>query len=254
MLMISGCIFDSDSDKKSDAVKKGSVSGTVVMTITRTPLSNVKVYLINKAVKADTVNYANNAKAFVDSAYTDSEGKYVIGDIAPGNYAVAPLNGDAASVLKFSIVAGSDSCEFAMNGETRTTNFIAEKVDYPGAGGSTIGIDIGVYADNTKHQITKFTISRRKWIACFPYYDFSIETTISQFPLSIYNYSYSCDRGYTAVLFTLDNYFRCTVEYRDFADNALRTQTFDIGFPLGDTPDSSEWKYVITTRTLTRSQ
>lgn len=96
---ISGCVFDTD-DGKSE-VKKGSVSGTVRMAITSQPLSGIKVYLVNANASIDTVNYAHNRRALVDSAVTDTNGKYSILNIRPGHYGFIPVNGGTAAEYGF---------------------------------------------------------------------------------------------------------------------------------------------------------
>ncbi len=251
--MISGCMFDSD-DK--DDVKKGSVSGKVTMIVTGEPVAGVKVMLVNRDAKVDTTDYSNNRAAFVDSAVTGSNGAYVIDGIKPGTYCIVPVDtgADTTATYRFTPAQDSGTYEFAMNGDTRTVDFIAEKSDYPGVENGKFQITIAIHGDRTKYQLKKFTTSRRKWIVFIPFYDFSVVTEILHTPTDIFKYSMTNDLGFTAVLATVDNYFKCVIEYTEIAGGAIRTQTFDIGFPLGNTPASSEWKYVIETGALTLVQ
>lgn len=247
--LASGCIFDSD-DGSVDA-KKGSVSGTVKMAVTGEAVPGLTVYLVNKKAVIDTAGYDNN-HVFADSATTDSEGKYSIGDIPPGEYAVAPVSRDSTTVYRFGFAAGLDSSGITVDGDAHSVNFIAEKMNHPGADGGAFTVTISLHADRQTHQFTNFTISRRKWILFIPYYDYSLSNTINSSPVDGYNFSLTCDRGFTAVLFTLDDYFRCTVEYREINGGALLSRTFEFGFPLGETPNSSKWRYDIATGALTR--
>mgnify|MGYP001390974827 CR=1 FL=1 len=164
VIAISGCMFDSDDD---DTAKTGSVSGKVTMTVTGEPVTGAKVYLVNMNAKADTAHYADNAKAFVDSTITDSNGTYSIKNIGPGDYGVAVVNTDTTKVIKFTGAADSDSCTFTMNGGSFSVEFIAEKLDFPGAGGDG-QIELYVYFHNGR--VNYGASSQKMWIFFVPIY------------------------------------------------------------------------------------
>jgi len=235
---VSGCLFDSDDDKE---VKKGVVKGKVSMIVTGDPVANVRVYLVNMDAKIDTVDYANNQKAFVDSALTNVSGEYVLNNVGPGKYAVVPVTSstDTVSVYRFTPAKDSGPYEFSMNGETRTVNFAAEKVNYPGA--TTTGdyrIDIILAPDGTD---SKFNVYYRTWILFIPYWDG---------PYTYYkspNYDtiiFGAPYGFTTLLLTHDNYYKF-----ELLSNG---DTFEIGYPLINPPVYSKYEWNKTTKTLTR--
>ena len=232
--LISGCIFDSDNDKKSDAVKKGSVSGTVVMTITKDPVANVKVYLIDKATKIETVNQGSIRKAFVDSATTDANGKYVIDGISPGNYFVAPVDANNTNVYRFTTAAESDSTGFAMNGDSRQVNFIAEKTDYPGLTEHDMcGINIE-FLNMDRYDVLEAAYTRKCWLLFIPGRTDRTPIDILHHVSSDIPYiGQSFYKGYTCVFFTLENIFYIELIYQKKGELRDKTVTFEISFPFG---------------------
>lgn len=249
--IISGCLFDSDG---KDNVKKGSVSGKVTMVVTDEPLAGARVMLVNMKAKIDSADFTGNSTAFVDSALTGADGSYFIDGIRPGYYGIIPvgLATDPGAIYTFFPSGSGENCLFVMNGESRTVDFNAERVDYPGAGTITFTITVSILCDKTKYQLTELVTSRRKWILFIPFYDYHVVTTIANTPIDIFNHTMTNDLGFTAVFAAIDNYFHYDVKFRDNASGSLLNRTFDIGFPLSDTPASSEWKYEIETGILTR--
>lgn len=239
---IAGCIFDSD-DGKGSTVRKGSVSGTVKMILTGEPVPGVKVLLVNRDVKADTTDYGKSYAAFVDSAVTGADGSYVFGNIAPGNYGVAPVKADTTAVYKFTSAAGSDSCLFAMNGDSLSVNFIAEKQHSPGIDNPQIRMRVD-FLNGQPYRVISY---RRWWIVFVPFFtDGSILRLFTE-----YNQVYTIDQfvpGYTAVVATIDNCWKYEVNYDD-----TKTRSFEIYLPL-NTPAGSEiyFSYDLSTGTLTR--
>lgn len=242
-MVVSGCIFDSDSDKKSDTTKKGSVSGTVKLTVTGESVAGVKVMLINRDVKGDSINIWDNMKAFVDSAITDSEGKYVINNIASGNYGVYPVNSDTLVSYKFTFSASPDSCAFEMNGESRSVNFIAEKLSVPAFYEDSI-VDY-VYFKNGK--VSFATGARRMWIFFVPFpSDKLILYPVDEKSGEQWVY-YPYQPGFTALVVTFDNYVFYEVTY----DNGKK-RSFTISHPLGAAANSKfYYDYDLSTGVLT---
>lgn len=251
---ISGCIFDSDNDKKADTVKKGSVSGTVLLTVTKAPLANMKVYLIDKDAKIDMVNYEDNRNAFVDSAMTNSEGNYVIKNIAPGNYGVVPMNEDTTAVYKFSTSANSDSCRFSMNGDSLSVNFIAEKTDYPGLTESDMVAVTVTFLNPDQSDILGVTYERRTWALFIPVWENPVvlDDRIQKHDDGSSFISQSFYKGYTALLWSVDNTWRFTVTYQKKGEIRDKNASFIITYPLGPAT-FGEFTYDTLTGTLTET-
>lgn len=241
---ICGCIFDSDNDKKSDTAKKGSVSGTVKMVVTGEAVPGINVYLVNLKASIDKTDGADNRKAFVDSAVTDSGGKYVLNNIAPGEYAVFPMKSDSTAMYKFASVAGSDSSRFSMNGDSLTVDYTVEKTDAPG---------ISVYQNATyiyfkNGSFVDSYVYRRNWVIFVPFYVATPYYLNDTEKNSIYLYD---NPAYTLCLYTLDNEWKFNAEYNDL--NGVRRKTeFHVYYSF-DTPQGSKivYNYDFSTSTLT---
>ena len=246
---ICGCIFDSDNDNKSDSTKKGSVSGTVKLTVTGDPVAGMKIYLVNTNVKVDSTDAASilSRSAFVDSAVTDSEGKYSITGIVSGKYGIYPVNEDTTSVYTFTQATGSDSCAFSMNGNTMSVDFIAEKTDNSGIiyEDSDYIIDLVSFTNSgiPYFATSTYVIYRRHWVVFVP---FLVEQSrVTDKMAGIYNKYFP---GCTGVFYTEDNcYF-----YEITTSNPTKVHKFSIYHPLS-TPAGSKFNYTfdLDTDTLT---
>lgn len=233
-----GCVFDSDNDTGND-VAKGTVSGTVKLTVSGDPVIGMKVYLINANAPVDSTSAESifNRVAFVDSAVTDANGRYSITNIAPGNYGVAPVNEDTTSVYTFTQAAASDSCLFSMSGNSLTVNFIAEKTDYPGIiyEDSDVIRDFVQFTQSGAEFFGKVTcvVYRRHWVVFVPFLSEVLRTTDDLGGIST-RYT----PGSTGVVYTLDNcYF-----YEITTTNPTKVHKFSIYHPLS-TPAGSKFDY-----------
>ena len=125
VILASGCLFGSDDDED---VKKGSVSGKVTMIVTGEPVAGVKLLLVDMNAKVDSLTPAENMKAFVDSAVTGADGRYVIGNIPPGEYGVAPVStADTTTSYTFTSARNTGTNPFTVNGDSHAVSFIAEE-------------------------------------------------------------------------------------------------------------------------------
>ena len=240
--LTSGCIFDSDNDSKSDTVKKGSVSGTVKMVISNEAISGMKVYLINMKASVDTSNYSNNHGAFIDSTVTDSNGAYSFKNISPGNYGVAPANEDTTKVYKFAQSAGSDSCAFAMNGDSFRVNFFVEQLASPGVDANQFHFQIFL-SNSGDNILTGISYARKIWVLCFPGLAASVDAGLHS------SFTIDDNWGYTAVIYTITNYYEVTVKYRTRDSSATLTRNFTVG---SDSDQYPGWTYDYATGTLSR--
>ena len=114
-------LFQTGCSENSTEPTLGGVTGEIILknelSGTNSPISGIKVYLIDKDFIVDTVNYENNKAAILDSAITDEKGVYTIGNIKNGNYAVTPIPGNGE--YKFSHNTSSDSYLFSINEEKK---------------------------------------------------------------------------------------------------------------------------------------
>ncbi len=246
ILLVSGCVFDSDKDD----VKKGSVSGKITMTVTGEAVPGVKVYLVDRNAKIDTKDLSKNLTALVDSAMTDAQGGYHISGIAPGAYAVAPVNEDTTKVLKFTHAAVPDSSGFEVNGDSHTIDFIAEKKDYPGAETGYDGV-ITIYIHAPKNNpVSSIQVYRKNWIVFVPFWSFDGYLGYSE---SEGCYVSTSTYGYSWGMHTVENVWKYVVYYQS-GPAAISTKEFFIGFSLADVPRVSSWDYDFSTNTLTRRE
>lgn len=249
---ISGCIFDPDDDNSNHG-KKGSVSGTVKMTITGEPIANVKVYLVNRNAKIDTVNFTDNRAAFIDSAVTDAAGKYTIGSVASGDYGVVPAIGDTASAYKFSLSSGPGSNVFSLNGETRTVDFIAEKLMDPGA--DTGWFFFSIYLKkNDQYQYGDVFLEQKVTalhLTCWcNRVRLSRQTYVPEYPEADSCINCFWQRGYATDCACLENAFRVTVIYYTPGSDIERRKEFFFGFPLDHTPERSYFMVDVAAGTM----
>jgi len=243
ILFVSGCMFDSDD---RDEVKKGSVAGTITMIVTGEPVAGVKVYLVNTAAKVDTVDFTDNRAAFVDSAVTGADGRYAITGIATGEYGVVPIFGDTAAAYRFSLTQNSGPYGFAMNGEARTVDFIAEKSVYQGADTELIKLWVTINAD-IPYFIANVSYARRAYALTTPFFKDPVDCgAVSEFliqePVGHFDGTYS-----------EDNMFRVVVEYQSDVDFTPRSRTFYVGYMLTTPHLESWWTYDIKTGKLTHT-
>ncbi len=246
--VVSGCIFSSDDDKD---VKKGKVSGKITMTITGEPVANVKVMLVNQNARIDTVNYANNAKALVDSAVTDTNGEFVIEGVAPGKYGVIPVNSDTDSthVYKFSLSGDAGSYEFSLNGESRTVNFIAESMNVPGASDSYFIID--VVLKNVYYPLESICCDRECHLGLLPGWKGSMPLFPTEIEPHTYLVKICTTYGYTCLFYTETNNFMVRPTFKS-PDPMYHD--FYLGHDFRATPAYSKFEYDLFTRAVTRVQ
>jgi len=249
--LISGCLFDSNDDD----VKKGSISGRVTMIVTGEPVAGVKVMLFNLNAKIDTTDVSENRTAFVDSAVTGEDGSYRIEGVKPGTYGVVPMPEVGESSYKYSMTQSITSNGITVKGDDLTLNFVAEKLNMPGAEESTFKYKIFIKKDS-RYQINDICRQRKFWVCFVPYYGEGLlcPPRVSQSP------KYSCyiytdeSYGYTAVFWTKDNYFKLVVNYETADSHVDKIKEFYYGFPLGSTPEYSEWELDMDAGTIIQTK
>ena len=84
------------SCNKENIPSTGSVSGTTYLydpstPLVKTPAKGVKLYLLDHKIISDTVNNKNWRKAIADSVITGADGKYLLSEVALGDYTLMPF-------------------------------------------------------------------------------------------------------------------------------------------------------------------
>jgi len=102
---------------------ESTIHGTITVYKTgnsaiRSPLGGIKVYLINADFNADTVNYANNKNAYIDSTITGTDGKYLFNSVANGHYYVGPAV-EHYALYRFKATGNLNSPDININGEPK---------------------------------------------------------------------------------------------------------------------------------------
>lgn len=241
---VSGCVFDSDD---GGGEKKGTVSGTVKLTVTGEALPGVRIFLVNTDAPVDTINYDNNYRSLIDSTLTDSNGAYVFKGVAPGHYGILPLarsESDTVSTYRFTFAGDTADSRFTLNGGSHTVNLIA--TPYSGQGATPVGeyfhIKVTIRHDPGKY-FKPIIYSQRAWYGGIPYW-------LCRGSL----FYTSQGQGYKVIIisdindpvlgpYTADNCYKI-----DFNDEE---RTLYICFPNNETPRSSEFEYDYNNDVLT---
>ncbi len=216
----------------------GTVSGTVAFTHElygiNSPLAGITVYLINNDFVVDSVNYENNKAAIVDSAVTDSSGKYKIANIKSGSYSVVPVINHENNRLY--LASGSDVNPFSINSEKQNykVDFSVYSTDNYDVSSITIRFinkNIPSLADGWRSMIT---VNRDKRMINIPLYESNtpdfyrvFDPSLGESPLD-----YTCSSGYSDIFYIYSNKFKF-----EFSETTLNS-----GFNY--TPYNA-WNYVI---------
>lgn len=229
----------------------GSVSGIITMSgafgMNSTPLAGVTVWLINRDFKPDTVNLQNNKAAFIDSAVTDTNGRYTISITKAGNYGVVPMPGTQNYI--FSLAEKSDSCLFTVNHENQTysVNFTTPDPSTFDQGFFTLNFQQINFPDSSGDF--QLSPSREYWtffipdLVRFPSYRRQFFSAIN----GSSNYQDEWPYGFTALVSSMSNKFK----YDCYADGVYKF-SFWINLPLTGCPASSTWQIDWAAGTVTR--
>jgi len=234
LIILSGC----KNNPLTPVSGSSAVSGTVMLnnsyTNTNTPLPGIKVYLVNINFKVDTVNFANNQAAFVDSAVSDSNGKYTMSNIKAGNYAVVPSG--QSGEYQFSLAAGSGSDTLNINSlpKTYSVNFTAPFLATV-AGMFTINLhSVNIPVQSNVAASTYMNPFREQFAVFVPTYTFQME---SDYTNSTLNFPY----GWTCLFYTLTNNFEFDCRAYE-GTTVVASFSIYINLPLTGCPASSDWQ------------
>ncbi|NQT25535.1 hypothetical protein HQ585_09280 [candidate division KSB1 bacterium] len=217
--------------------KTGSVSGMIMNITLNQPVSDIMVYLLDKSNSVDTLTFKNES-LFVDSAKTDSLGKYIFDKIKTGCYAVLPIEG--RTIFKHETF--SDPYEFEIKGgEAFDIDFTTElAVDMtPGYFNTTI--NIVNCPDDAFKKIYQAGVYRQYWFAFIPLYNLEGELTPTEGSDNSIRMTFTTDYGFSIGLFTLANAFKVVVIFNVHAGYEDIEMYF--GTPLSGTPERVSWEY-----------
>ena len=224
----------------------GSVSGVVTIyesstPAVKTPLAGVKLFLVNTDFKLDSVDYANNKGAIVDSTVTGADGKYQIAAIPNGNWAIVPI--PDTIMYRFELESSADSVRFTINKES-----FVSKVDFTTA--------VPVASDNGFHiRITSINRPNGYWFSVYrPLFLFNIIPSLRRIRINNIVLFTSDDMtmdlhfGIFEFLYAVSNNF--VVKAHDSA--GFPVESYWITFDYFNTPANSHWQIDWSAQTITR--
>ncbi len=244
-----------------DIPRTGSVAGKItitVMTGDTYPLSGVTVYLINADFKVDTVNYEGNKAAIIDSAVTDTSGKYSFDNVKEGNYNVVPLPGKFN--YKFYLTSDSDPYSVSINDEKQqySVNFATQDFAMADEGSLTLRFVSKNLSSLDSLDALHINIDRTQWWTFIPNNIF-----FNCFQSYAYNFNQPIDfcpqYGWTCLVYTLSNNFVFSFAVDDYQGNRTyiynsKTFSCSIDFGLSNCPELAVFEIDWSAGTVTRTQ
>ncbi|RJP66538.1 MAG: carboxypeptidase regulatory-like domain-containing protein [Ignavibacteriales bacterium] len=242
----------------------GSVSGTVVFTNdlygNNSPIAGITVYLINNDFVVDSVIYKNNKAAIVDSAVTDSSGKYKIANIKSGSFSVIPVINPENNRLY--LATGSDANSFSVNSEKQNYNvnfsvYSTGNYDVSPITIRFINKNIPTLAGGWSSMIA---VNRDKRMINIPLYESNtpdfyrvFDPSQGESPLD-----YTCSSGYSDMFYTYSNKFTFvfseTTLNSGFNYTPFNAWNYVINFGYSSCPSLAVFQVDWATRSITRIQ
>ena len=241
------------SCQKEQSPQTGTISGNLssydpATPLVKTPVAGIKLWLVNADFKFDTVTFAGNRAAIVDSTYSDANGNYRFSSIPLGNYYVSPLPDTAG--YRFEPVPEGNTDPLAISESSLDQN-LSFSSPRPGGENATFKIVLTVYKNG--NNIPKYYKWRRQYWAVFiPFFSTiqgggeDMEFKLLDEPaVMAQNFEY----GAFAIAWTISNNFLL-----DFynSDDVL-VDSYWIVQDLGNTPSESTWEIDLNTHTISRT-
>ena len=215
---------------------KGKVEGQISLLTDNSPLSDIMMVLIDKDIAIDHINY-DNAKIFLDTVATDSEGHYQFNLLDAGNYAVVPIS----SNFKFH---NSNEIEFEVKKEeTFIIDFSAEIVVSSGHRVVDMKIKIINIPTDIINRLSVIKIYRRRWMFFIPYLTWEQNLLNETESANTVVISHIATKGLTFIWETIDNYFKLVLMEGSDLDTVIPSNEIILYTPLGSTPDKIYWSY-----------
>lgn len=231
--------------------EKNPVSGTIsgnlssydpATPLVKTPLEGIKLWLVNADFKFDTVTFAGNRAAIVDSTFSDANGNYRFASIPLGNYYVSPFPDTAG--YQFEPVPEGNTAPLTIS-EASPDQSLSFSSPWPGGDNSKFYVTITVYNATAGDY---YIWQRQQFIFFIPFfstaqgsngpYHFGPATTT-------WNFLY----GITFVGYTMTNNFLLDF----YHSNGQWFDSYWIVQDLGNTPSASAWEIDLNAHTITRT-
>lgn len=231
LIVLSAC-------KKEEPIVYGSVDGQILNGFSQQPEEDVLLYLFDKSIAIDSVNYSHDSPV-IDSTRTDASGFYEIDSIPPGLYAIMPVD----TFLQVTHVESTDQYEFEMlEGEDYSVDFMIAPIVMSG---QTFTTELEVINTPFRGDYLWVTLyyERRNWWLWEPWFA-SREVLFLTYATYDPTYwgSFESSWGYFDLFHTIDNFFKCKLWVTN-AENEDAYYYFDLYTPFHDTPDPVKWVF-----------
>lgn len=242
------------SCNKYELPQTGTISGNLSnydpgTPLVKTPVKGIKLWLLNADFKFDTVTFAGNREALVDSTFSDANGNYRFANIHFGNYFVSPLPGTAGYRFE-SFPSGNTTPLFITeSAPDKSLSFISP---LPGAVNAEFGITLNVSRNENKFP-SYFKWNRQVWAVFLPYFEPTVasDSTEQKFILDsipvMVNKSF--EYGFFGFFFTRSNNF--LLDFYNSAD--IKVDSYWITQDLGNTPSRSVWEIDLKGHSIKRT-
>jgi len=266
---LSGCLNNATDNVPQD----GSVTGKIADKTTGEALSGINVRLIDNTFKPvaesgsitafggyQAVNNTISKPYIAASVTTDSDGVYLMSNIADGDYSVVPGDISEMDAVSYELDRSTQSYSVILSGKSRAAvNFVRSNLD-----GTTSDMGPSYFKVNVTWQNIpgkEFTIVpyRRHMVVFVPAFDDKPIITEKNTARNNQTSSFSFHYGQTYLFYTLENVFLFRIEYHtgkwvDYNDGRgyqYEQKTIDtpaIFLPLSSTPANSSFVYDFATK------
>lgn len=203
-----------------------------------TPLKGITVYLINLNYKVDTSLTADNSAAIVDTAVTDSSGKYSMNNIEVGRYGVVPA--PSVNSYVFTLADGSGTDTVTVNNTPKNYSVSFNAFSLATADQSSFTVNFKNINEPSKYSWSIF-VYRQRFIFFVP------DWSMGPYFITTIHTSENFEYGSTWLAYTLTNNLRC-----DCDSNGVVQFSFYIIQPLSGCPSSTTWQVDWAAKTATK--
>jgi hypothetical protein len=244
VIMFAGC-----KDNPVTTVN-GEITGIVTSTspdgsVIKVP--QLKIYLLDKNVKPDTIDIKNNKKLFIDSTFTDAGGNYKFHNLKEGKYGIAPYTG-SSDIIVYKDQSSPDPINIVIDSKQQSYK-INFSVVYPGEDypGDLIPFDLNVKFKNLNWGQYTMYIYRYEYYCLIPGFMGNYRMEMGEKFIFNQGFNFKMSYGWTMLFYTMSNKFRFT-----FQRLGEDTYSFDYDLTLSACPASVTFEYDYQAKTFTR--